>query len=202
MNDSLDTAVEYEQHKLLWEKFRTGDKASFGILTEKFYRPLYNYAMKLTRDDDFTADCIQDLYLELWERRGFLGKSENVKSYLLKATRNKIIKESIRLRRFRQPEDLDFVADKDAPVELEIVATESERQKIDHLKKLLGELSKRQQEIIYLRFYQNLEFSEISEVMGLTRQSVANLLHRTIRDIRNKWIIPFFFCILMDCICL
>lgn len=202
MNEPLDTAVEYEQQKLLWEKFRLGDEASFGRLTEKFYRPLYNYAMKLTRDDEFSADCIQDLYLELWERRGFLAKPENVKSYLLKATRNKIIKESIRLRRFREPEDLDFIADKDAPVELEIVATESERQKIDHLKKLLGELSKRQQEIIYLRFYQNLEFAEISEVMGLTRQSVANLLHRTIRDIRSKWIIPIFFCILLDCICL
>ncbi len=195
MNEPLDTATEFEQHKLLWERFRGGNEASFGILAEKFYRPLYNYSIKLVRDDEFVADCIQELYLELWERRGFLGKTENVKSYLLKAIRNKIIKESIRLRRFREPEDLDFITDKETSVELEIVAGEAERQTINHLKKLLGELSRRQQEIIYLRFYQNLEFAEISEVMGLTRQSVANLLHRAIRDIRNNWIISVLSCI-------
>lgn len=166
-------------------------------MTETYYRVLANYGMKLSRDKDFVADCIQELFLELWERRRFLGDAVFVKSYLLKAVRNKIIKESIKLRRFKEPEDLEFGRGEYHPIELEIVSTEAEREKIDHLKSLLGDLTKRQQEIIYLRFYQNLEFDEISEVMGLTRQSVANLLHRTIKDIRSKWIISLFFWILL-----
>lgn len=202
LNQFVDTATENEQHRLLWERFRVGDPEAFTKLTKLFYRPVYSYAIKLSRDDEFVADCIQELYLELWERRSFLGATTYVKPYLLKAIRNKIIKESIRLRRFREADELDFTTEDDGSIELEIVTSEYEREKIDHLKQLVDQLSKRQQEIIYLRFYQNLEFDEISEVMGLARQSVANLLHRTIRDIRNKWIIPFIYCILLKLIAL
>jgi RNA polymerase sigma factor (sigma-70 family) len=196
LNIFPDTDVSAEQQQLLWEKFRAGDAAAFATLTETLYRPIYNYAIKLSREEDFVADCIQELYLDLWERRSFLGKIEFVKPYMLKAIRNRIIKESIKIRRFREAEELDFVTDKDESVEWEIVASEFEREKITHLKQLLGKLTKRQQEIIYLRFYQNLEFDEIAEVMGLRRQSVANLMHRTIGDIRSKWILLSIFCIL------
>lgn len=197
MDETRDPTLEQKQHSLLWDRFRAGDEGAFRALTETYYRVLANYGMKLSRDKDFVADCIQELFLELWERRRFLGDAVFVKSYLLKAVRNKIIKESIKLRRFKEPEDLEFGRGEYHPIELEIVSTEAEREKIDHLKSLLGDLTKRQQEIIYLRFYQNLEFDEISEVMGLTRQSVANLLHRTIKDMRSKWIISLFFWILL-----
>ena len=55
------------------------------------------------------------------------------------------------------------------------------------LKKTLSLLSKRQKEIIYLKFYQHLDHGQIAELMNLNSQSVYNLLHEAIQKLRNLW---------------
>ena len=49
----------------------------------------------------------------------------------------------------------------------------------------LDELSPRQREIIYLRFYQNLSYEEIADIMDLNYQTSRNLLYKAIRSLRG-----------------
>jgi len=179
---------------MLWNRFRNGDREAFGQLAGEYYRALYNYGLRLSADKSFVSDCIQELFLELWERRSFLSGTNFVKTYLLRALRHKIIKESIRLRRFQEPGELDFLTANAPSIESDIVQGEQERLQFRQLNEILDQLTKRQQEIIYLRFYQDLEYDEISDIMSLTRQSVANLLHRTLKDIRSKWVVLVICC--------
>lgn len=178
----------------LWLKFKSGDAAAFGELSQIHYRALYNYATKFSSDSEFIRDCIQELYLDLWERRAFLSETAFVKSYLLKALRHRLIKESVRLKRFKEPKELSFDADEaDLSVESMIIENEHLKHQIKRLNQIVSHLTKRQQEIIYLRFYQNLENEDISQVMNLGRQSVANLLYRTIKEIKEIWMPAEFF---------
>jgi RNA polymerase sigma factor (sigma-70 family) len=55
------------------------------------------------------------------------------------------------------------------------------------LRKTLAQLSKRQHELIYLKFYQHLDHAQIAGLMNLSRQSVYNLLHETIQKLRSLW---------------
>ena len=87
---------------------------------------------------------------------------------------------------------MPFAAESDVSIESYIVLKEEETAQIRHLNAVLDTLPKRQQEIVYLRFYQNLEFDEIARIMGLTRQSVANLLHRTLKKIKDSWVVALF----------
>ncbi len=191
MNDT--TNISYQvSHEVLWDRFRAGDKQAFGQLALHYYQLLYNYGLRLNSDEDFISDCIQELFLELWERRSFLSKTDFVKTYLLRALRNKIFKESIRLKRFKEPLDVPFAVESDVSIESYIVLKEEETAQIRHLNAVLDTLPKRQQEIVYLRFYQNLEFDEIARIMGLARQSVANLLHRTLKKIKDSWVVALF----------
>ncbi|MCF2505861.1 sigma-70 family RNA polymerase sigma factor [Dyadobacter sp. CY107] len=171
----------------LWLRFKAGDSAALGQLAQVHYRALYNYSTKFSSDPDFIRDSIQELYLELWERREQLSETAFVKSYLFKALRHKLIKESIRLKRFQEPKELFDLDYEDAPVESQIIADENAQSQSSHLKRIITLLSKRQQEVIYLRFYQNLDNEDIAHIMGLGRQSVSNLLHRTLKEIRQIW---------------
>jgi RNA polymerase sigma factor (sigma-70 family) len=174
---------------LLWHRFKAGDADALGQIAQVHYRALYNYGSKFSSDTDFVRDCIQELYLELWERRSYLSETSFIKSYLLKALRHKLIKESKRLRRFQEPRLLTFDAEENThPVEETIIENENTRSVLKKLNQIVSGLSKRQQEIIYLRFYQNLENDDISHIMGLGKQSVANLLYRTIKEIKGIWI--------------
>lgn len=172
----------------LWLKFKAGDSGALGQLAQIHYRALYNYASKFSSDPDFIRDCLQELYLELWERRAFLSETAFVKSYLFKALRHKLIKENIRLRRFQEPKEVLFDADgSDLSIESHIIETEILKHRAKRLAQIISLLSKRQQEIIYLRFYQNLENEDIANIMNLGRQSVSNLLYRTLKEMKEIW---------------
>jgi RNA polymerase sigma factor (sigma-70 family) len=195
LNNAVDiNSNPTDANAVLWLKFKSGDAAAFGELSQVHYRALYNYATKFSSDSEFIRDCIQELYLDLWERRAFLSETAFVKSYLLKALRHRLIKESVRLKRFKEPRELLFDADgADLSVEATIIENEHLKHQIKRLNQIVSHLSKRQQEIIYLRFYQNLENEDISHVMNLGRQSVANLLYRTIKEIKEIWMPAEFF---------
>ncbi|MCE6989930.1 RNA polymerase sigma factor [Dyadobacter sp. CY323] len=185
--DSILQATDINIH--LWKRFKAGDSDALGQLAQVHYRALYNYATRFSSDPDFIRDSIQDMYLELWERRKNLSETHFVKSYLLKALRHKLIKESIRLKRFQEPQS-DFFGDDDTDpsIEAHIIEDENLRYQNGRLKQIITLLSKRQQEIIYLRFYQNLDNENIANIMGLGRQSVSNLLSRTLKDIKEIWV--------------
>ncbi|MCF0055606.1 RNA polymerase sigma factor [Dyadobacter sp. CY356] len=194
MNNEINISAHSDPNADLWHKFKSGDAQAFGELAQVHYRALYNYATKFSSDTEFIRDCIQELYLELWERRSFLSETAFVKSYLLKALRHKLIKESVRLKRFKEHNELSFdAAEADLSVESLIIENEHLKHQIKRLNQIVSHLTKRQQEIIYLRFYQNLENEDIAQIMSLGRQSVANLLYRTIKEIKNIWMPAEFF---------
>jgi RNA polymerase sigma factor (sigma-70 family) len=157
------------------------------LIARENYRPLFNYGLRICSDEDLVHDCIQELFLELWERRERLSDADYVRTYLLRAVRNKIVKEGLRLRRVKKVEELAFEPLHDLSIESQIVENEHKVEMALRLKETINKLTKRQREVIYLRFYQNLEFEEISRVMEMNRQSVANLLHRSIKEIKINW---------------
>jgi len=182
----------------LWGRFKSGDPDALGKLAQVHFRALYNYGTKFSSDSDFIRDCIQELYLELWERRAYLSETAFVKSYLLKSLRHKLIKESVRLKRFKEPMEMSFdPGEAENCIETDIIDHENLNEQINRLNHIVSHLSKRQQEVIYLRFYQNLENDDISHIMGLGKQSVSNLLYRTIKEIRGIWVPAEFFWLLL-----
>jgi len=185
---SENTEILSDVNVDLWLKFKSGDSDSLGKLAQIHYRALYNYASKFSGDPDFIRDCLQELYLELWERRGFLSETAFVKSYLFKALRHKLIKENVRLKRFQEQKNVLFDGnDSDLSIESYIIENESSKYQAKRLTHIISLLSKRQQEIIYLRFYQNLENEDIANIMNLGRQSVSNLLYRTLKEMKEIW---------------
>lgn len=197
MSDVKSLSNNEDSNANLWLRFKSGDAVAFGELAQVHYRALYNYATKFSSDSEFIRDCIQELYLDLWERRSFLSETAFVKSYLLKALRHKLIKESIRMKRFKEPKELFDIDEADLSIESLIIENEHLNHQIKRLNHIVSHLTKRQQEIIYLRFYQNLENEDIAQIMSLGRQSVANLLYRTIKEIKDIWMPAEFFWALM-----
>ncbi len=180
------------QLALLWQQFKAGDAAAFGQIAERHYRLLYNYGAQFSADPEFTRDCIQEMMLELWERRTRLSEVVSVKAYLLKCLRHRIGRASIRLQRLNQVEELAFRSSEplERPIESVIIETEQEQLQLQQLQQQISALTLRQQELIYLRFYQQLDHDDIAAIMDLSRQSVANLLHRTLRNLRERWPAP------------
>lgn len=172
--------------QLLWNNFREGDPVAFTALIEKYSNPLFGYGNRFIQDKDFIKDCIQDVFFELWNRRQNINPTASVKSYLFKSLRLRIFREKGKWTSSETLAD-DYCFEIEFNVETKLIEAQTAdefRLKMTHL---LNTLPKRQKEILYLRFYEGLDHTRISQVMGLSKQSAYNLLHESIVHLKEVW---------------
>ncbi|NJM26145.1 MAG: hypothetical protein HC859_12305 [Bacteroidia bacterium] len=57
----------------IWDRFRNGDESMFQYIYSIYFDKLYNYGFQFTRNKELIEDCIQELFIELSDRRSFLS---------------------------------------------------------------------------------------------------------------------------------
>jgi len=178
------------QQEAEWlHRIQKNDEQALGLLMRRYYTDLYNYAARFTPDDALIKDCIQEVFISLWQRRQTVGVILSPKFYFLRAIKNKVLKslDSARRKIGNQtlPEEYDF--SHEFSIEKIIIAKQVSEQNADRLKSILALLSKREKEVIYLKYYQYLDNGQIADLMNISRQSVYNLLHDAIRKLKGLW---------------
>jgi len=169
-----------------WNNFLRGDANALDILVKRHYNLLYQYGCRFTTDTGLVKDCIQDLFLFLWHKRASVRETPSVQNYLLKALRRRLQRALSRTGVSIMPGSgfIEFMAAYEPAPEAGIIAREQSAELVNTIRKGIAALSKRQQEIIHLRFYLNADAAQIADIMDLSRQSVYNLLHDAIRELR------------------
>ena len=172
----------------LWLQLRSGDTQALDALFTRYYNDLYFYGLKICSNTETVADAIQDVFIQLWESRNKLNHVINLKAYILSCFRNhlmRLIKQG-KIRIMRR-EGIAKKQDRFVFSAEELILEEEYRVEIkQRIVEILNSLSQHQREIVYLKFYGNYSHAEISEILGIEKQSVANLLNRTIMAIRKK----------------
>jgi RNA polymerase sigma factor (sigma-70 family) len=165
------------------------DEQALAAIIRKYYASLYNYAARFTQDDALIKDCIQEVFISLWQRRETAASILSPKYYLLRAVKNKVLKSLHQGDRkttgLGNHDEYEFF--QEYSIEKLIIDKQMSDEQAALLRKTLSQLSKRQHELIYLKFYQHLDHAQIAELMNISRQSVYNLLHETIQKLRSLW---------------
>ena len=168
-----------------WQQFCADDKTAFSEIAELNYSALYHYGTRFTVDRDLIKDCLQDLFLEIWEKRHSLSNIAAIKPYLFQSLRNNLVRRVRKQSCFSNIHD-DDVQDDISP-ELNWIIQETDQLTSNRLRQAINSLPKRQKEALYLRYYEDLSYEEIATVMGLQRQAVANYLQYGIQKLREYW---------------
>jgi len=173
----------------LLQRLEQNDKEALATLMRMYYDNLFNYASRFVNDNELTKDCIQEVFISLWQRRSKATTILSPKYYLLRAVKNKTLKA---IHKFSQT---DFSGDfheeynffHELSIEEIIVEKQVSEEKAAAIQQIIALLSKRQKEIIYLKFYQQLDHGQIAGLMNISTQSVYNLLHEAINRLRDLW---------------
>jgi RNA polymerase sigma factor (sigma-70 family) len=170
-----------------WHRLLRGDVTALEDLMEAHSRLLFRYGRKFSTDADLVKDCIQDLYLDLWERRDHLRPDVRVKPYLMVALRRRIHRQAQRQASLDGTPEPDLLPLVDFSVEEKYIEDEATLTRAQALHALLKSLPTRQKEAVYLRFFEDLDREEIAQTMGVAPQSVSNLLQEALRKLRAQW---------------
>ncbi|MBK8701598.1 MAG: sigma-70 family RNA polymerase sigma factor [Saprospiraceae bacterium] len=169
----------------LWDRFKGGDMKGLEQIYFENIDLLFHFGKKICPDEEVVSDQIHDLFVYLWENRAGLGQAVVIRAYLLKSLRNRLIDHFRKQGRHKTVGDVSTVKTLSESREDELISFETEAYKNAQLSAAMGQLTARQREIIYLKYTKNLSYEEIAETLGINYQSVRNLAHRAITELRR-----------------
>lgn len=174
-----------DQTAMLLADFINGDVHAFSKLYDQNVNMLYNYGYRLTTDVELLKDCIQDVFIKIYNKRTELSSVANFKSYIFISLKNKLCDESRKRINLSDiaVEELDVTTGEN--VESEFIALEKENHTNMYVSKMLNQLSPRQRKAIELYYIEEKKYENICEIMDMNYQSVRNLIHRGMLKLRS-----------------
>ena len=177
--------------KNIWNNLRNGDQKALEEIYRRYFSVLYDYGRKLSRDENTVEDCIQELFVEIWNRREKLSETDAIKPYLLVSLKRKIFQTVKKLRKSTDTELEEKHFDAELSIDEILIAKETTTEQKDNLKSAFNELSDRQKEILYLKYYAEMDYDEITEIMQMNYQSARNLVSRALQKLSKNMLIIF-----------
>ncbi len=173
------------EHELLWDDFRSGSAAAIARLYDLFAADLYRYGYNLIRNRQLVEDCLHGLFLHLHENRLRLGETDNIRFYLFRCLRRRLLDTVERLNKY----DSDSLLFTDAafsiqPYETTLIDSELVERQKELVAAGLNKLPKRQKEVLYLVYTKGLTYPQAAEVMDISMKTVYNTINVALNTMR------------------
>lgn len=181
----VPVALKVEEEQTLWSAFKAGSRDALNSIFVKYSRLLYSYGRNMTADQNLIADCIQDIFVELWVRKEKLSDVTSVRFYLMRSLRRSILrrlsadKRLLGIQNGADDNDIEF------SIEFNLIHDQLAAETRTQLQTAMTQLSERQQEAIYLKFYENMSYEELSSVMDINVKAAYNLIGKAIIILRT-----------------
>jgi len=171
--------------KALWEALRKGQADALHQLYERFYYDLTRFGMLHSHGSSEVKDAINQLFLEIWEKRQTLPTVENIKSYLFTYLRRKLIREYKLGNQYTEVPEGDWPST--ISYEQYLIDQQTEEHLRQKLTQYLSELSPRQRELIRMRFFEGLSNEAIAQATGMHINTVYNTLYSALKHLRQSF---------------
>lgn len=180
----LNIKAENLNEQELLKRARDGDDEAFAGLVELYWSPIYRYLLRLAGEAQTAEDLTQETFFKAYRGLGKLQGNLQFRPWLYKIATNLAISQTRRkkwwgwlsLDRLKVAEtDLDNDLPDAAltPADLTL-QDETSRVVAETLRKLPPE----QTALLLLRFYHDLDISEIGQILGLNENAMRARLHR------------------------
>ncbi|MBV6644268.1 MAG: RNA polymerase sigma-70 factor [Cyclobacteriaceae bacterium] len=179
----------------LLQLLEKGNELALDQLFSRYWEPMFQLALNITDDPDLSSDIVQDIFVDLWERRA-TRKISHLQAYLNRAIKNQMasyIRKTKHIEQFQQHfESMFSVDDTEQPLLMEELQ--------DTIDEQLQKLPNRCREIFKLSRYHSLSNQEIADRLNISLGTVEVQISRALRHLRYSLSLNCTF--LLGCLCL
>ncbi len=181
MHDSPDPNAAFSDRELI-ERARSGDRAAFAQIYDRYAKPLYRYIYFRVGDADLAEDLQSEVFLRAFESLDrYEDRGWPFSAWLYRIARDRTI-DMLRRRRFRQTVPLESWSGACEGPDHEVTA----RLDYEELRRHLCSLTDDQRQVIYLRFMANLSVQEVALRLGRSEGAVKALQHRGLQSLARR----------------
>lgn len=171
----------------LWISFLNGSDTALGKIYRVYSNKLFSYGRQFTSNEMLIQDAIQDVFFKLVDNRAKLSVAQSVKFYLFSSFRRVLMRSIKRERKYvdnnGDGEAFYFLVDEDH-FTMDALLNKKQKNKV---KEACNELTVRQREMLNLRFFENLGYAEIAEMLEMSNaKTVRTMLYRALGKLSEK----------------
>lgn len=170
--------------------FVSGCNEAFDILLQRHQDRLHSYISYIVRNEDMADDLFQETFVKaiVTLRQGRYKETGKFYAWLTRIAHNLLIDQ------FRNEQNQAMVYDDNAENAWHEVALLADgyrereiinEQVLKDVKRLMENLPDNQREVVYMRFYQELSFKEISEITGVSINTALGRMRYAILNMRR-----------------
>jgi len=177
-----------EDEKKLVEQAKQGDASSFGDLYDHYVQPIYRFILLKVSSGEEAQDLTHDVFMKAWRTLpNFQERGFPFSSWLYKIARNRVIdhyrtkKPNTSLEDFLQVESEEFLEGARFETEFDIKIAVTE------VKKAMKSLTEEQQDVILMKYVEELEIYEIAKILDKKEGAVRVIQHRALEKLKKKF---------------
>jgi RNA polymerase sigma factor (sigma-70 family) len=161
---------------------REGDR--LRNVMRRFEIPLLQFATRITGDRERARDVVQETFVKFQNNGAFSSEREPA-TWLFTVCRNGALNVCRKEKRmtFLSEQEIEQRAD-EQPMPSERIERE---EAAGFLLKIVATLPPRQQEVVQLKFQNDLSYEQIAEITRTTANNVGVLIHTALKTLRQKY---------------
>jgi RNA polymerase sigma-70 factor (ECF subfamily) len=157
----------------LLSRAKDGDNSAFSELVYRHQDFVYKLAWGYLNDNEEAKDAAQEVFISAYRGLPYFKSDSLFTSWLFKICKNHCLNV---IRRNKLENEIERespgVIESDLPIKL-------------RLKKLVANLNDEHREIIILRYYQDLKYNQIAELLDIPLSTVKIRLHRAKAELKT-----------------
>lgn len=165
-------------------------KENIASIYNRYVDDLYTYGLYLGFEKGIIMDAIHDVFCKFAADEKLLQDVSNIKFYLFKSLKNRLYDIYKARKEYAELSAIDL---QDAPFNIQVtiedrlIDKEEQQQIKDQLSEMLDSLTERQREVVYLRYVQEYDYAQISELLNISIHGCRKLLSKAMQNLREKY---------------
>jgi RNA polymerase sigma-70 factor (ECF subfamily) len=154
----------------------------FDSVVESYSREIFAYLWRLLNGHKDAEDCLQEVFLRAFKAFDRLSQDANIRAWLYKIATNT----SISFRKKR-----DKVESRELIVDYDLLSPDPSpddhvewRERLRILMVVINDLPDRQRSALIMRKYQELSYTEISEILGCSQEAARANVYQALKKLR------------------
>lgn len=175
--------VAAEKIIAILQDIAAGSSKAFRALYAHWEPTLSSFIFQVTRSKVMTAEIVQDVFLKIWMTRESLVEVKDFKAYLFVISKNRAInalKKSLadleRMKKYAIEVPFNELPDED---------DDNDQLPFTLIDEAIDQLTPRQKEIFLLHRHERYSYREISEQLGIGKESVKTHLSLAVKSIKQ-----------------
>ena len=189
-SEGASTSLEQTQEDAWISASQRGDALSFNRLVLKWEKTVYNVALRMLQDRDDAAEATQEVFILAFKNIRRFRRNARFSTWLYRIAINRCV-----TRANQRPQGLHLSIDENGAALASIEQlTITESQAVDLLRSeqrhrvlnALSLLQAEQQAVIELKFFQELTFEEIAEVLDVPLSTIKSRLYSGLEILKSR----------------